>query len=101
MKQVLQHLRDGTMEVAEAPAPSLGSGHLLIRTARSLVSPGTERMLLDFGKGSLIGKARQQPDKARMVLDKVRTDGLSCRRSKPCATSSISPWRLAIAMRGG
>lgn len=76
MKQVLQHLRDGAIEVAEAPAPSLGSGHLLIRTARSLVSPGTERMLLDFGKGSLIGKARQQPDKVRMVLDKVRTDGL-------------------------
>jgi predicted dehydrogenase/threonine dehydrogenase-like Zn-dependent dehydrogenase len=76
MKQVLQHLRDGTTEVADVPAPRLDTGQLLIRTTRSLVSPGTERMLLDFGKGSLIEKARQQPDKVRMVLDKVRTDGL-------------------------
>ncbi len=76
MKQVLQHLRDGATEVAETPAPRLGAGHVLVRTARSLVSPGTERMLLDFGKGSLIEKARQQPDKVRMVLDKLRTDGL-------------------------
>ena len=76
MKQVLQNLRTGATEVAEVPAPRLGAGHVLIRTTRSLVSPGTERMLMDFGKGSLIEKARQQPDKVRMVLDKVRTDGL-------------------------
>ena len=76
MKQVLQHLRDGTTEIADVPAPRLDTGQLLIRTTRSLVSPGTERMLLDFGKGSLIEKARQQPDKVRMVLDKARTDGL-------------------------
>jgi predicted dehydrogenase/threonine dehydrogenase-like Zn-dependent dehydrogenase len=76
MKQVLQHLRSGTTEVAEVPAPRLGAGHVLIRTTRSLVSPGTERMLMDFGKGSLIEKARQQPDRVRMVLDKVNADGL-------------------------
>jgi threonine dehydrogenase-like Zn-dependent dehydrogenase len=49
---------------------------LLIRTARSLVSVGTERMLVDFGKANLVEKARQQPDEVRMVLDKARTDGL-------------------------
>jgi predicted dehydrogenase/threonine dehydrogenase-like Zn-dependent dehydrogenase len=49
---------------------------MLIRTTRSLISAGTERMLVDFGKAGLIEKARQQPDKVRMVLDKVRTDGL-------------------------
>ena len=76
MKQVLQNLRTGATEVAETPAPRLGAGHVLIRTTRSLVSAGTERMLMDFGKGSLIEKARQQPDKVRMVLDKVKTDGL-------------------------
>ena len=76
MKQVLQHLRTGATEIAEVPAPRLSAGHVLIRTTRSLVSAGTERMLMDFGKGSLIEKARQQPDKVRMVLDKVKTDGL-------------------------
>jgi predicted dehydrogenase len=76
MKQVLQNLKDGTTEVAEVPCPRTGAGQLLIRTTRTLVSAGTERMLLDFGKAGFIDKARQQPDKVRMVLDKVRTDGL-------------------------
>ncbi len=76
MKQILQSLRTGTTEVAEVPCPSLLPGHILIRTTRSLVSAGTERMALDFGKANLIDKARQQPDKVRMVLEKVRTDGL-------------------------
>ena len=49
---------------------------MLIRTSRTLFSAGTERMLMDFGKAGLIDKARQQPDKVRMVLDKIRTDGL-------------------------
>lgn len=76
MKQLLQNLKDGTTEVAEVPCPRPGRGHLLVRTTRTLVSAGTERMVLDFGRASLIDKARQQPDKVRMVLDKVRTDGL-------------------------
>ena len=76
MKQVLQNLKDGSTEVAEVPCPRVGAGQLLIRTTRTLVSAGTERMLVDFGKAGFIDKARQQPDKVRMVLDKVRTDGL-------------------------
>jgi predicted dehydrogenase/threonine dehydrogenase-like Zn-dependent dehydrogenase len=76
MKQVLQNLKDGSTEIAEVPCPRVGAGQLLIRTTRTLVSAGTERMLVDFGKAGLIEKARQQPDKVRMVLDKVRTDGL-------------------------
>ena len=51
-------------------------GQLLIRTTRSLISAGTERMLVDFGKANPLEKARQQPDKVRMVLEKIRTDGL-------------------------
>ena len=50
---------------------------VLIGTTRTLVSASTDRMLVDFGKANLIGKARQQPDKVRMVLDKVKTDGLA------------------------
>jgi len=77
MKQILQSLKTGATEVADVPCPKAGRGQLLIRTTRTLVSAGTERMLVDFGKAGLIGKARQQPDKVRQVIDKVRTDGLA------------------------
>ena len=76
MKQVLQNLKNGTTEVADVPCPRAGRGQLLMRTTRTLVSAGTERMMVDFGKAGLIDKARQQPDKVRMVLDKISTDGL-------------------------
>jgi predicted dehydrogenase len=75
--QVFQHLDDGRTVVEEVPVPQVRDGHVLIRTAASVVSAGTERMLVDFGRAGLIGKARSQPEKVREVLDKVRTDGLS------------------------
>ncbi|MCB1815369.1 MAG: bi-domain-containing oxidoreductase [Candidatus Competibacteraceae bacterium] len=77
MKQVLQSLKDGTTQLIEVPAPRAARGQLLIRTTNTLVSAGTERMLVEFGKANMFNKARQQPDKVRMVLDKVRTDGLA------------------------
>lgn len=76
MKQILQKMKSGETEVAEVPCPSVTPGHLLIRTRASLISAGTERMLVEFGKAGWIEKARQQPDKVRQVLDKIRTDGL-------------------------
>ena len=76
MKQVLHSLKDGSTQLADVPSPRAASGQLLIRTSATLVSAGTERMLIEFGKANLLNKARQQPDKVRMVLDKVRTDGL-------------------------
>ena len=76
MKQVLQHLRTGEMEVAELPCPTAGRGQILIQTRASLISAGTERMLVEFSQASLIQKARQQPEKVKQVLDKIRTDGL-------------------------
>lgn len=76
MKQILQSLKTGSTEITEIPCPSVKHGQLLIRTSTTLVSAGTERMLVDFGKAGLIKKARQQPDKVRMVLDKIKTDGL-------------------------
>lgn len=60
----------------EVPVPMPKSGHVLIKTTKSLVSLGTEKMLVEFGKANFISKARQQPDKVKMVLDKVKTDGL-------------------------
>lgn len=76
MKQVLQDLTNGNTSVVEAPAPQISPGNILIHTTTTLISAGTERMLVDFGKASLIDKARQQPDKVKMVLEKVQTDGL-------------------------
>ena len=76
MKQILQSLKTGATEIANIPAPSAKRGQLLIKTSHSLVSAGTERMLVEFGKAGWIEKARQQPDKVRMVLDKIKTDGL-------------------------
>jgi predicted dehydrogenase/threonine dehydrogenase-like Zn-dependent dehydrogenase len=76
MKQVLQSLESGSVRSEDVPAPHVSAGHLLIQTRRSLVSAGTERMLVEFGRKNLLDKARSQPEKVRQVLDKVRTDGL-------------------------
>ena len=76
MKQILQDMGKGATILEEAPAPGVKSGSLLINTIKSLVSAGTERMLVDFGRSSYIEKAKQQPDKVKMVMDKIRTDGL-------------------------
>lgn len=66
----------GETELIEVPVPQVPHRGLLVNTDVSLVSSGTERMLVDFGQSSLLSKARQQPEKVRQVLDKVRTDGL-------------------------
>ncbi len=76
LKQIFQSLRTGITQVADVPIPGTSRGSLLIRTSQTLVSAGTERMLVEFGKAGWIDKARQQPDKVRMVLDKIKTDGL-------------------------
>lgn len=76
MKQIIQSFKTGDTVLEEIPAPQVKSGSVLIQTTRSLVSLGTERMLVEFGKSSLISKARQQPDKVKQVLDKIKTEGL-------------------------
>lgn len=76
MKQILQDLAKGATTVVQAPSPAVNAGQLLVNTTYSLISAGTERMLVAFGKASLIEKARQQPEKVKMVLEKVQTDGL-------------------------
>ena len=77
MKQVLQDMDSGETYLVEAPSPSPAAGTVLVATHRSLISAGTERMLVEFGKASYIEKARQQPDKVREVIAKVQTDGLA------------------------
>jgi len=76
MKQILQNLRSGETKLAELPSQSCAQGMLKIQTTHSLISAGTERMLVEFSKGGLLAKARSQPDKVNQVLDKIKTDGL-------------------------
>ena len=76
MKQILQNLGSGETLLADVPCPALRSGSLLLESRASLVSLGTEKMLVDFGKGGWIAKARSQPEKVKQVLQKIRTDGL-------------------------
>ncbi|HEY5462804.1 MAG TPA: bi-domain-containing oxidoreductase [Hanamia sp.] len=76
MKQIIQSFKTGETILEDIPAPQVSRGCVLIQTTRSLVSLGTERMLVEFGKSNLIQKARQQPDRVKQVLDKIKTDGL-------------------------
>ena len=76
MKQIYQNVGTGDTILDEVPLPQCRKGHVLIRSSCSLISAGTERMLIDFGKSNYLQKARKQPEKVAMVLDKVRTDGL-------------------------
>lgn len=76
MKQVFQSLSTGEISLIEKPLPSPKKGQVLIKSSLSLLSAGTERSLVDFGKSNLIQKALKQPDKVKEVIDKTRTDGL-------------------------
>lgn len=76
MRQILQDLGSGNTIVKELPAPRAKAGYVLVQTITSLISSGTERMLVDFGRSGYLVKARQQPEKVRMVLDKVKSDGI-------------------------
>ena len=76
MKQILQNLSNGETSLSEVPCPKVIEGSVLIGSCNTLVSTGTERMLIDFGKANILDKARQQPDKVKIVLSKVKSDGL-------------------------
>ena len=76
MKQLLQNMRSGKTAVAEVPIPTPQAGETLVRTVASLVSAGTERMVVEFAEKSLLGKARSRPDLVRQVLDKARREGV-------------------------
>jgi predicted dehydrogenase/threonine dehydrogenase-like Zn-dependent dehydrogenase len=76
LKQILQNLSNGQTVLADVPSPVNIKSNILICTNNSLISVGTEKMLVDFGKSNLLNKAKQQPDKVKVVIDKVLTDGL-------------------------
>jgi predicted dehydrogenase/threonine dehydrogenase-like Zn-dependent dehydrogenase len=76
MRQILQNLKNGETSLVDAPCPKNIKSNILIATNKTVVSAGTERMLVNFGKASYINKAKQQPDKVKMVFNKITTDGL-------------------------
>jgi len=76
MKQILQNMATGETSLVDVPVPKHRKTDVLIQSSYSLISIGTERILVEFGKANMLSKARQQPEKVKMVLEKVRTDGL-------------------------
>ena len=76
MNQILQDMANGATSILSAPRPSVAPNSIVIATATTLISAGTERALVGFGRASIFDKARQQPEKVKMVVEKARTDGL-------------------------
>lgn len=76
MKQLLQNLRDGAFTLIETPFPTRPPGFALIANRASLISAGTERSTVKAAQASLLGKARQRPDKVQQVLDNIKKEGL-------------------------
>ncbi|MDP6785900.1 MAG: bi-domain-containing oxidoreductase [Rhodospirillales bacterium] len=75
MKQVIQSTRTGKLGLRDVPAPTVRAGHLVVHTRASLISAGTERLVVDFAKKSLPAKARARPDLVKKVMTKARRDG--------------------------
>ena len=76
MKQIVQNMKDGQTEIIDVPIPATQPGYILVRTGASLVSAGTERMLVEFAEKNFVGKARSRPDLVRQVIQKAQRDGI-------------------------
>ena len=76
MKIALKNFKNGKVSLEDAPIPNISENEILIKNIFSVISPGTERMLLDFGKSNLLSKAIKQPERVKQVLEKVSNDGL-------------------------
>jgi polar amino acid transport system substrate-binding protein len=76
VKQILQSYKTGELWLAEAPVPACKSGGIVVRTVNSFVSAGAERMLVDFAKKNLVGKALAMPDQVKKVLRRMKTEGI-------------------------
>jgi predicted dehydrogenase/threonine dehydrogenase-like Zn-dependent dehydrogenase len=98
MRQVLQNYRTGEVRVDEVPAPALRSGAVLVANRYSLISAGTERMKVETGKMSLVGKARSRPDLVKKVLKTLQTEGIGATYRKVMARlESPSPLGYSCA----
>jgi polar amino acid transport system substrate-binding protein len=76
MKQILQNMKSGVLTVTEVPPPTVQRGQVLVRSAASLISAGTEKNTVEMGKKSLLGKAKARPDLVKQVFQKIKNEGL-------------------------
>jgi len=76
MKKIFQTFKNGKIFIEDVPVPSISDDEILVRSELSLISSGTEKMLLDFGKSNYLSKAIDQPDKFNKALKKLKTDGI-------------------------
>ncbi|HEU4746213.1 MAG TPA: hypothetical protein VFS61_13295, partial [Anaerolineales bacterium] len=76
MKQLLQNMKTGKSTVEDVPVPTPRKGQALVKVEASLVSAGTERMVVEFAEKSLVGKARSRPDLVKQVIEKARREGV-------------------------
>lgn len=76
MKQIFQILKKGITEINDVPIPNIKSGNILINTSETLISAGTEKIIVESGKTSLVHKALKQPDKVIKIIDQMKTDGV-------------------------
>lgn len=76
MKQLLQNIKEGNAEIVDVPIPAIKSGHILVKNHASVVSSGTERMVVEFAEKSLLMKAKSRPDLVKQVLDKAQREGI-------------------------
>jgi hypothetical protein len=76
MKQVVQPVGGGPVEVIDVPCPVIGPAEVLVRTVASVISPGTERAVTELARSSLLAKARARPDLVRQVARKARAEGI-------------------------
>lgn len=104
MRALLHSLSSGETMLIDAPAPTPGRGEILVRAVASVISPGTERMLVEFGRAPLWRKALQQPERVRQVIDKARAEGIAtalesvrARLETPLATGYAAAGRVVAA----
>ncbi len=99
MKQLLHDLRTGDVEVVEVPRPTAARGHLVVRVESSVVSPGTERMLISFGKAGMLEKALQQPERVKEAVTKIERDGVAS-TVKAVASKLAQPLPMGYSSAG-
>ena len=95
MKQVIHNLNDGSIDISDIPIPNNSKSEYLIRSVKSLISTGTERMLIEFGNSNYLNKALKQPEKVKMVLEKIKNEGLSAAYETVSPSIGIGIWHQA------
>jgi len=98
MKQIVQNTKTGQLAMVEVPAPTPGEGQVLVRNHFSVVSPGTEKMAMEFARKSLLAKARSRPDLVKQVIRKFRQEGpLSTYRAVTQRLDALQPLGYSCA----